>query len=275
MERALVFMVLLSHFSSCDFPAQRSTTNQGLPPKVTAVFPSSDSLPENLLRMCLHFSKPMKTIGNLENIKLVDAKGQEIVGAIFNNVHELWDKEQKQLTLIFDPSRVKTGLSANKQMGRALQVGQFYTLRIGKLDDVDGNPLADIYTKSFFVTKEDKVAPNTKNWSVNLPKANSKTPLTIQFPDMLDHLSLLQRLQLTDTNNQPIEGQIEIKNQETTWQFTPTKEWSMGDYILYVHTRLEDPAGNNLNGLFDHQIGTLKYQREGQAEQIKLKIEEE
>ena len=141
------------------------------------------------------------------------------------------------------------------------------------LEDVYGNQLEEAFTKSFLVKTADMVAPDTKKWKVYTPKANSKAPLIIEFPAMLDRLSLLQRLQLTDSNNQPIDGRVEIKNQETTWHFTPTKKWSTGDYILYVHTRLEDPAGNNLNGRFDHKIGTLKYQQEGQIEQIHLKVE--
>ena len=237
-----------------------------------AVFPSSDTLPENLLRMYIHFSKPMKTVGNLENIKLLDNKGQEVDGAIFNNVYELWDKTQKNLTIIFDPARVKTGLKANAQMGSALQVGKRYTLRIGQLEDVYSNPLASTFTKSFFVNEADKIAPKIENWKVIIPKINSKTPLIIEFPSMLDHLSLLQRLQLTDSKNQPIDGQVEIKNQETTWHFNPTREWLAGNYILYVHARLEDPAGNNLNGLFDHKIGTLKYAQEEEIEQLNFKI---
>ena len=215
----------------------------------------------------------MKTIGNLEKIKLIDQEGQEVVGAIFNNVYELWDKEQKHLTIIFDPSRVKTGLHAHERMGRALQEGKHYSLRIGMLEDVNGNPLRDTFTKSFFVGKEDKIAPNTENWKVHIPKKNSKAPFFIEFPAMLDRLSLWQRLQLTDSNNQPIAGHIEIKDQETTWHFTPDQEWSGGDFILYVHTRLEDPAGNNLNGLFDHKIGALKYPQEDKVEQIPFKIE--
>ncbi|MEL6866730.1 MAG: hypothetical protein AAFP19_20070 [Bacteroidota bacterium] len=222
--------------------------------------------------MYIHFSKPMKTIGNLENIKLIDDKGRELRGAIFNNVYELWDQDQTQLTLILDPARVKTGLQANRQMGRALQAGQDYQLLIGRLEDVDGNRSKAVYKKSFHVSTEDRLSPNTALWSLRIPKAESLSPLLIQFPQMLDQLSLLQRLQLTDQNKQPIPGKVEIKKQETLWQFTPSSEWQAGDYVLYVHARLEDPCGNNLNGLFDHKVGSLKNEREGMIERIPLSI---
>ncbi len=270
MRTVLVLMsILLVGYFSC----QRNKVEQGIPPEVTAVFPSSDTLPENLLRMYIHFSKPMKTIGNLEKIKLLNDANQEVIGAIFNNVHELWDHQQQQLTLIFDPARVKAGLRAHQEMGRALQAGRHYTLQIGTVEDVYSHPMEQVFTKSFLVAEEDKIAPNTKNWQVHTPKADGKSPLIIQFPNMLDQLSLLQRLQLTDSNHRPIDGRVEIKDQETIWYFKPSKTWSRGDYILYVHTRLEDPAGNNLNGLFDHKIGTLKNSPEDELERIYLIVE--
>lgn len=273
MRLVLTVLVIVSLFLSCCFSCQRSEAGQGIPPEVTAVFPSADTLPANLLRMYIHFSKPMKTLGNLENIELLDENNQEVVGAIFNNVHELWDHDQQQLTLIFDPARVKTGLEAHQQMGRALHVGKHYTLRIGILEDVDSHRMEAGFTKTFWVDEEDRMAPNTMNWKVNLPKLNSKSPLVIQFPAMLDRLSLFQRLQLTNADHQAIDGLVEIKNQETIWHFTPTQKWRAGEYIIYVHTRLEDPAGNNLNGLFDHKIGTLRYSHEDEIERIHFRVE--
>lgn len=241
-------------------------------PVVSAVFPSADTLPENLLRMYIHFSKPMKIIGNLGKIKLIDDKKQEVVGAIFNNVYELWDNEQKQLTLIFDPSRVKTGLKVNMKKGRSLEAGRNYKLVIRQLEDVEGNMLKEVYTKSFYVGKEDRLSPNTEKWAIKIPKANSQSPLIIQFPDILDRLSLRQRLQLTDEKNQPIDGQVKIAKQETEWRFVPIENWRVGEYVLYIHGRLEDSCGNNLNGLFDHKIGNLKYKQEGRIEKISTTI---
>ena len=271
MNKGSIFILILS--LSFVFSCESPKVKEEILPEVRAVFPSSDTLPENLLRMYIHFSKPMKTIGNLEKIQLLDEQGKEVVGAIFNNVHELWDKEQRKLSLIFDPSRVKTGLKANEERGRPLEAGRHYKLFIGLLEDFQSKKLKEVFTKSFYVREEDRIAPNTANWSIKTPIANSRSPLIVQFPEMLDQLSLLQRLQVTDTDNQAIQGKVTITNQEREWHFMPTEKWSSADYILYVHSRLEDPSGNNLNGLFDHKIGTLKNEREGEVESILLKIE--
>ena len=241
-------------------------------PAIINIYPTSDTLPENLLRFYLHFSKPMRVTGYLEKIKLLDEKGQEIIGAIFNNVYELWDNEQKQLTLLFDPSRVKTGLIANEEKGRSLQMGKNYQLVIGTLEDVAGNRMKEPHAKSFFVSKEDRISPNIALWEIKTPTATSQSHLVVQFPEMLDQFSLRQRLQLTNKNNDPISGKIEISHQETIWRFTPSEPWLAGNYILHVHGRLEDPCGNNLNGLFDHTIGSLKNEEEGQIEAINLSI---
>ena len=76
--------------------------------------------------MYIQFSQPMKTKGNIEKIKLLNEQGIEVKGAIFNNVYELWDDSQTQLTIIFDPSRVKTGLIANETLGRSLKPNKIF-----------------------------------------------------------------------------------------------------------------------------------------------------
>lgn len=203
----------------------------------------------------------------------MDEADQEVVGAIFDNAYELWNHEQTQLTLLFDPSRVKTGLSSHKARGRALVKGKKYSLQIGVLEDVDGRRTRT-FTKSFLVAEEDLTPPNTNFWEVNMPKAGSRAALVIHFPERLDRLSLLQRLKLTDTENKPIAGRVKIAKNETEWRFYPIQNWQKADYLCYIHTRLEDPSGNNLNGLFDHKPGGLKNKREGLIECITLKIEE-
>ena len=241
-------------------------------PAVTHIFPTADTLPENLLRMYIQFSQPMKTTGNIEKIRLKNEKGQEIKGAIFNNVYELWDDTQTQLTIIFDPSRVKTGLIANETLGRALQPNKTFKIIIDDLEDIYGNTLAQPYIKTFSVTKADIISPDTESWRLNLPKSRSKSPLSINFQHSIDRMSLMSRIQLFNENNEVVNGAISIKNEEKTWEFIPNEEWVDGEYVLKVNSRLADPSGNNLNGLFDHTIGSLKNKKEGKIIEIPIKI---
>jgi len=192
-------MVFLQSCSSNEIPSKQSQLEL---PTVVSVYPSSDSLPENLLRFYIEFSHSMKAVNNLENIKLLNDKEEEIKGAIFNNVYELWDSEQKQLTLILDPARVKTGLVAHESMGRALQAGKNYHLVIEKAEDINGNALEREFVKDFFVIKENLVSPKIEDWDISVPQKNSRQSLSIKFPQMLDRLSLMNRIWLTNSKNE-------------------------------------------------------------------------
>ncbi len=272
MSKRFLFGVVLSILVAC-FSCKRSIKKKEEPPEVMMVFPSSDSLPENLLRIYIQFSKPMKTMGNLEKIKLIDQKGNEIKNVFFNNVYELWNKEQTQLTLILDPARVKTGLVAHEALGYALKQKRNYTLIIENLEDVNHQKMKGRFEKKFVVTRTDSIAPNKEKWKVVLPKVNSKNALQIQFSEMLDYSSLLQRLIITNSEKEVIKGEVSILKNETVWLFQPYKNWEKGSYTIHINSRLEDPAGNNLNGLFDHKIGSLKNEYEGKIETISFTIE--
>jgi len=243
-----------------------------VPLTIEAIYPTSDSLPENLLRMYVVFSHPMKTTGNIENIKLINNKGKEIEGAIFNNVYELWDDSQKQLTVIFDPSRVKTDLIANKELGRALEPNQQFQLQIDTVEDIYGQKLQQPFIKTFRVIPQDTIAPNTKNWQLITSKHNSKQPLQLVFKTPLDRMSLLTRIKVVDEFKQEVKGKISISNKEMKWQFTPNDVWEKEKYSLLINSRLEDPSGNNLNGLFDHKTGSLKNEQEGKIIALPFKI---
>jgi len=215
----------------------------------------------------------MKSVNNLENIKLLNAYGEEVKGAIFNNVYELWDSEQRQLTLILDPARVKTGLVAHESLGRAIKPNQQYQLVVEKAEDIYGNLMEEFVIKDFFVTKADIEMPNQENWDFTTPKTNIRSPLTIDFSQILDYQSINNSIQLINGERQIVSGTIEITNNETRWEFYPLKKWKKGTYSIMINSRLEDPAGNNMNGLFDHKIGSLKSPLEGKMQEIKIILE--
>ncbi|WP_299674691.1 hypothetical protein [uncultured Tenacibaculum sp.] len=241
-------------------------------PVVTAVYPTKNKIPENILRMYIQFSNPMKTTGNLKNIKLYNSTGIEVKGVIFNNVYELWNEAQTQLTIIFDPSRVKTGLKINENLGRALESGENYKIVVSNLEDIYGQRLKNSYTKHFYVTEEDTQSPNHEKWTLKSPKANTTESLNIDFKESIDMMSLQNRLFVFSSGNDRIDGKIKFNNNEKSWKFIPNQKWTKGDYILKINSRLSDPSGNNLNGLFDHKIGSLKYHQEGKIQKLKFNI---
>ena len=242
------------------------------PLTIETVYPTSDSLPENLLRIYIVFSQPMKTSGSLEKIKLFDETGNDVSHAIFNNVYELWDRDQKRLTILFDPSRIKKGLQANLAMGRVLKPGLKYSLIIKGMEDIYGQIIQVPYKKTFRVIEEDILAPDTNLWEINTLQPNTRAPLIINFPDMLDYGSLLGRIRVLNSEGNYINGEVKITNKEKDWQFIPEDNWGVGNYHIHIDTQLEDPSGNNLNGLFDHKSGTLKANYKGNIMALKLDI---
>ncbi|MEL6485463.1 MAG: hypothetical protein AAFP96_11540, partial [Bacteroidota bacterium] len=229
---SLIFSILV--LTAC---TQHSTQ-----PVVQAVYPSSETVPENLLRIYVQFSHPMKTIGNLEKIKLIDEQGLEVKNVFFNNAYELWNPGQTQLTLILDPARVKTGLQAHNTYGRALEPYQNYVLHIEGLENVKHQRMEKPFKKVFHVEPADFQIPDIDQWQMTLPKANNTTAFMLRFPQMLDYNSLHQRIIITDANHMPIAGEVSIGKLEKEWHFSPEEPWQAKKYLLHINTRLEDPA---------------------------------
>ena len=121
---------------------------------VARVYPSGDTVPENLLRMYVEFSGPMGRPSGIPHMKLLGADGREIEGAFLPLDYEFWDPAHTRFTAFLDPGRVKSGILPNKQMGRALDAGRTVTLVISReWRDEHGLPLKDDYRRVFHVAR--------------------------------------------------------------------------------------------------------------------------
>ena len=219
---------------------------------VSAVYPSADQLPENLLKFYIHFSHPM-SVGNVYDfIHLLDEQGKEVELPFLELGEELWDYDSQRLTLLFDPGRIKSGLVPNLQEGLALHAGHSYTLKIDAAwQDAHGQPLVEGFEKTFAVTAGDTISPNPYNWKKSWPKADTKEPIVLIFPESLDR-ALLQRLIVVQNRfSQVMNGSVTVGNQETRWTFTPDVNWLAGKYRLEIETILEDVAGNSIARPFE------------------------
>ncbi len=224
--------------------------------QVLEIYPSSDRLPANLLRFYLYFSGEMRRGEALNHIHLLDSDDGEIPGVFLDPVEELWNPAMMRLTILLDPGRVKKGLRAHQELGRALVVGETYRLVIDPAWlDAQGNSLDSGFTKQFTVIAEDTTPPHPETWEIISPQAETRKPLKIQFPKPLDHALLSTFIHIEDDQGKRVPGEIKFLNQETVWQFTPIQSWGRGLYRLWIDSRLEDLAGNNLHGLFDRPIG--------------------
>jgi hypothetical protein len=221
-------------------------------PAVSAVYPTSDKLPENLLRFYLHFATPMRRGEAYEHIHLRDDKGADVATPFLEMSEELWDPSGRRLTLLINPGRIKRGLKPREDLGPVLESGRTYLLVIDAgWRDAAGQPLAKPFEKKFYAGLPVERGIEVKDWKVNSPVGATMKPLVINFPAPLDHALLLRKLSVVGPDGQPVSGDVTVAETETRWTFTPTSDWKPGNYVLVVERALEDVAGNRVGRAFE------------------------
>lgn len=224
-------------------------------PELIGIYPSQDTLPENLLKFYLVFARPMTEGHSLQFITLCNAKGDTLPDTFLNLQPELWNAERTVLTLWLDPGRIKRDLQPNKLLGTPIIEGNSYTLRVSdQWPDAQGALLKKTYTKTFVTAARDMVSPKIDNWTLKIPPKGTAQPLEITATEALDYVLLQNVLQVVDTKGNPVNGSFQVSEEEKKVRFTPAKPWPVGVYKLQIESRLEDLAGNNLNRLFDRDI---------------------
>ena len=219
--------------------------------RVEHVYPTSDILPENELKLYVYFTAPMRQGEAWQRVHLLDGAGKPIELAFLEIDQELWDREHTRLTILFDPGRIKRGLLPLAESGKILESGKSYTLSIDRdWQDARGAPLAEPYRKQFRVgpARRDPVEP--AQWRIVAPHASTVEPLAIAFPEAMDY-ALLQRLIQVRGPEGPVEGGISVGKDETEWRFLPREPWKKAKYQIVVQVALEDLAGNRVGRPFD------------------------
>ena len=124
---------------------------------VAQVYPSGEVIPENQLRLYIHFSAPMGMKGGLDYVHLLDEQGKEVIDPFLPLDAEFWNDDRTRYTVFFDPGRQKRGIPVIAEMGRSLTEGKSYTLVVDKeWRDGNGLPLKDIYKRTFKVGPPDE-----------------------------------------------------------------------------------------------------------------------
>ena len=228
--------------------------------ELKAIYPTSDSLPENLLKMYLVFSKPMQEIGNsLDYISVVDNTTNKEVSVFLELQTELWNQDHTVLTLWLDPGRVKTDLIPNKKLGLPLLNSHNYNISIDSTwKDAHGKPLIKPNSKTFTVRTRDSIKPDPKKWMMTLPNKDTKEALIINFKESMDYILARECLNIMDSENNKINGHFSLLKEERELHFYPSVEWKKGNYKIIIEPRLEDLAGNNLSHLFDTDLDAIK-----------------
>jgi hypothetical protein len=224
------------------------------PTVVSAVYPSSDRLPENQLKFYIHFSAPMARGGIYEHIRLLNDDGKPVFQPFLEVDEELWDATGKRITLLVDPGRIKHGLKPREEFGPVLENGKRYTLVIKTTwNDAAGEPLKAEFRKTFTAGPAEETPPDPKTWKLT-PPATGKDVVTLRFPKPMDHALLHRAIAVRDAAGAEVDGDVSVSDEERTWQFRPTKSWSQGNYRVEVDTILEDRAGNGVGRPFEVDV---------------------
>ena len=228
--------------------------------KVKAIYPSSGTIPENTLRLYVHFTKPMRRGQVAKRVRLLDENNAVIERAfIVGPLGELWDGDQRRLTLLLDPGRIKRGVGPNRRLGPALVAGCERTLIIdGRFTDAEGRPLDTEYNKTYKIADAVRDAVQPNRWTIAAPETNSRAPLRIGFPRSLDNGMLSHAIRVYDDDEGAIDGRAIITAGETGWSFTPAKPWKNRSHSIRVAANLEDISGNNLVGPLDVAVKRSK-----------------
>lgn len=219
---------------------------------VTRIFPTADTLPENLLKFYVHFSAPMSRGHIYDHIHLRNAAGKDVELPFLEIDEELWNPQMTRLTLFIDPGRIKRGVRPLEEIGPSLEQGQRYTLWIDSAwQDANGVGLKESFRKAFLVGPDDREPVNPGRWNIQPPQAGTREPLTVLFPEPLDHALAQRVIRVVDGRNRTVEGTITLADQERRWNFAPAKPWLDAVYAVSVQKTIEDLAGNNIGKTFE------------------------
>ena len=221
------------------------------PITVAAIYPTGPEVPSNLLRMYLEFSGPMGIRTGQDYIRILDAAGADMPGALLPLDTDLWNGDHTRFTFLFDPGRVKRGILPNRAMGRPLQPGVRFTIwsaASGPMRRGCRSPRSSARTTAS--ARRSKPRCRRRRGRVATPAAGSREPLRLTFPSPLDH-GLVQRALSVVRGETAVPGEVSVANGETEWRFVPRDAWQPGDYAVSVLRVLEDPAGNRIGHAFE------------------------
>ena len=219
-------------------------------PRVLAVFPSASEVPSNLLRLYVHFSRPMWSKDVSKRVHLLDSESREVRLPFVEVTTGLWDSEGERLTLFFHPGRLKRGVGPNLTLGPPLVEGGLYRLLIDReMRDERGYELEAPFEREFRVSAADRISPDPSRWSLSVRDPSS--PLEVTLDEPLDRALLLRLLRVENSSGAEVPGVPSVSDSETRFAFMPDRPWSKGEYRLRVDAEIEDLAGNKPGRLFD------------------------
>ncbi|MBO9403327.1 hypothetical protein [Shimia sp. R9_3] len=220
--------------------------------------PASAEIPANTLRFYLMFSEPMARGQIGANIWLERADGRRVDSPFLNLNAELWDRDQRRLTLLFDPGRIKQGVGPNQTDGAPLEFGESYRLVVaGTMQSARGAAIGGHQVLPFKVGPATRSAVRPDDWRINRPETGAKIPMLITFDRVMDRGASARLIKVLDGSGTVIPGTV--TTDDLTWRFAPKAPWP-ATVRLRIDPDLEDISGNSLRAPFDANPNTIGQQ---------------
>ena len=212
------------------------------------VYPVAATVPENLLRIELRFSKPLMAHLDARAVTLVDERGQLVPDAFLDLA--LPDASGSELTILMHPGRVKSGVGANLSMGRALHAGESVTLIVA--DPAIGAPTR----KTWRIVPAQAQVLDPGRWVLRSPTAGTRDPVIVE-PDTTFGLAAESRIAVRAPDGSRLSGHAALEEGSGAWHFVPDRPWIEGRYALLTHLDLEDVSGNRSCEPFEGKRSSL------------------
>lgn len=205
------------------------------------ITPSGPEVPANLLRIEVHFDRPMPGIAQ-QAITLRDGAGNVIDDALLDI--SLPDRDERNLVVLMQPGRIKHGVGPNLALGPALHEGERIDI------EVRDRRLSRPLTRAWRVGAPAAQALTPAAWALRAPPARARSALTLSLPSPVN-ASAVALIALADGDGRRVAGKASLGAGETEWRFVPAAPWKGGRYQVRIHPALEDPAGNRLCAPFE------------------------
>lgn len=232
-------------------------------PSVAGISPRTGLVPANALRLYLSFDTPMARGQAAEFVRLIDRDGREMPNAFLNIGVELWSADQRRLTLLFDPGRLKQGVGPNVVLGAPLAPGVRYGVQVGQgMRDAMGRALSRRDVQWFGVGAAVRHEIEPQAWSIAIKDGAAR----VWFDRPMDAHAALRSVHLSVSDGRNIAP--------TTLQADGSLTWSVAGVgleemqALVVSPDLEDIAGNTICAPFDAAAG----QRETCSDPVRLTL---
>jgi len=242
----LIFDKFTAEFTVAKVPPARPT-------EVLNIYPATEKVPENLLRVYLRFNAPMSRGEVYKFVKLLRDDGTEVKDAFLEIGEELWTADGLRVTLLFDPGRVKRDLKPREVAGPILETGKKYEVVVSKdWPDADGFPLKAEKRWKFAATDPDDTGIDPAKWKLTPP--DKKGALRVVFDKPLDH-ALVNRMVWVEKDGKKLDLPMGVPDDATWADFGGGNSvWEPGKYKLVIDTRLEDVCGNRVGRAFEVDV---------------------